>query len=137
MVGYSSWSTGCFYCPKLVSKRLGRCWVVLLCVHAKLLQSCPSLCYSVDCSPPGSSVYGIVQARILKWVALPSSRGSSWPKDWTCVSYVSGIGRQVLYHYTTWDAQSYFGTFSKTIGEGMEMEKWLICVFSFWIMKWF
>ena len=51
------------------------------CVCAKLLQSCPTLCDPVDCSPPGSSVRGIFQARILEWVALPSSRGSSWPKD--------------------------------------------------------
>ena len=42
------------------------------CVHAKSLQSCPALCDTVDCSPPGSSVHGIVQARILEWVALPS-----------------------------------------------------------------
>ena len=41
---------------------------------------------------------GILQARILEWIAIPSSRGSSQPRDWTCVSYVSCIGRQVLYH---------------------------------------
>jgi len=40
-------------------------------------QSCPTLCDPVDCSPPGSSVRGILQARILEWVAIPSSRGSS------------------------------------------------------------
>ena len=44
-------------------------------VHAKLLQSCPALCDPVDCSPPGSSVHGILQARILEWVAIPFSRG--------------------------------------------------------------
>ena len=42
---------------------------------AKALQSCPTLCESVDCSPPGSSVRGILQARILEWAAVPSSRG--------------------------------------------------------------
>ena len=47
------------------------------------------------CSLPGSSVQGILQARILEWVAMPSSRGSSWPRDRTCVSYVSCVGRQV------------------------------------------
>ena len=41
---------------------------------------------------------GILQARILEWVAMPSSRGSSWPRDWTRVSYVSWTGRRVLYH---------------------------------------
>ena len=40
---------------------------------------------TMDCSPPGSSVHGILQARILEWVAMPSSRGSSWPRDWTCI----------------------------------------------------
>ena len=43
------------------------------------------LCDSVDCSPPGSSVRGILQARILEWVAVPSSRGSPWPRDGACV----------------------------------------------------
>ena len=61
------------------------------------LQSCPTLGDPMNCSPPGSSVHGILQARILEWVALPSSRGSPQPRDQTCVSYVSRIGRQVLY----------------------------------------
>ena len=47
------------------------------CVHAKSLQSCPTLCHPMECSPPGSSVHGILQARILEWVARPCSRGSS------------------------------------------------------------
>ena len=47
-----------------------------MCVCANSLQSCPTLCSSVDCSPPGSSVHGLFQARILEWVAMPSSRGS-------------------------------------------------------------
>ena len=46
-------------------------------MHAKLLQSCPTLCDPMDYSPPGSSVHGILQARILEWVAMSSSRGSS------------------------------------------------------------
>jgi len=40
----------------------------------------------MDCSPPGSSVHGILQARILQWITMPTSRGSSWPRDWTHVS---------------------------------------------------
>ena len=48
---------------------------------AKLLHSCPILCDPVDCSPPGSSVHGILQARILEWVAVSFSRGSSPPRD--------------------------------------------------------
>ena len=65
---------------------------------AKLLQSCPTLCNPMDCSPPGSSVQGTFQARVLEWVAISFSRGSSSPKDWSHVSYVSCIGRWVLYH---------------------------------------
>ena len=48
-------------------------------LHAQLLQSRLTLCNPMGCSPPGSSVQGILQARILEWVAMCSSRGSSWP----------------------------------------------------------
>ena len=68
------------------------------CMHAKSLQSCLILCDPIDCSPPGSSVHGILQARILESVAMPSSRGSSQPRDGVHVSYISCISRQVLYH---------------------------------------
>ena len=61
-------------------------------------QLCLSLCDPVDCSPPGSAVHGILQARILEWAAMPSSRGSSQPRDRTHVSHVSCAGRRVLYH---------------------------------------
>ena len=52
----------------------------LINVRAKLLQSCPTLSNPMDCSTPGSSVHGILQAWILEWAAVPASRGSSWPK---------------------------------------------------------
>ena len=52
-----------------------------ICVHTKSLQLCPTLCSSMDCSLPGSSVQGILQARILEWITMPSSRGSSRPRD--------------------------------------------------------
>ena len=65
---------------------------------AKLLLSCLTLCNPIDCSPPASSVHGILQARILEWVAMPSSRRSSQPRDRTRVSYISHTGRQVPYH---------------------------------------
>ena len=48
------------------------------------------LCDPTDCSPPGSSVHGIVQARILEWIAISFSRGSSWPRDQTQVSCIAG-----------------------------------------------
>ena len=60
------------------------------CVRAKLLQSCPALCDPMDCSPLGSSVRGISQARILEWVAIFFSRGSSLPQIRTQVSCIAG-----------------------------------------------
>ena len=62
----------------------------------------------MDCSPPGSSVLGIFQARILEWVAISSSRGSSWPRDRSCSSC---IGTQILYRWASWDVhlESYWG----------------------------
>ena len=59
-------------------------------VHTKSLQSCPTLCDPMDCSPQGSLVHGILQARILWWVAMPSSRGASLPRDQTSVSWQAG-----------------------------------------------
>ena len=58
----------------------------------------------MDCSLPGSSVYGICQARLLEWVAISFSRGSSWPRDKT---YASCIGRGILYHSATREALMY------------------------------
>ena len=60
-----------------------------------VVQFCPSLCDPVDCSLTGSSVHGSYQAGLLEWVAMPSSTGSSWPRDQTCVSCTD---RHVLYH---------------------------------------
>ena len=56
---------------------------------AESLQSCPTVCGPMDCSPPGSSVRGILRARILEWIAMPSSRGSSqlWDRTWVfCIT---------------------------------------------------
>ena len=69
-------------------------------VCAESLPSCLTLCDPMDCSPPGSSVYGTLQTKILECVAMPSSRGSSQPRDQTHVSYVSCIGRRFLYDST-------------------------------------
>ena len=64
--------------------------LILPCMHAKSLQSCPTVCGLMDYSLAGSFVHGILQARILEWVAISSSRGSSWPRNWTWVSCCSG-----------------------------------------------
>ena len=71
---------------------------VVNCVHAKLLQWCLTLCSPINYCPPGSSVHGILQARILEQVAMPFSRVFSQPRDPAHISYVSCIGRWVFYH---------------------------------------
>ena len=58
--------------------------------ESKVTQSCPTLCDPKDCSLPGSSVHGIFQARVLEWVAIPFSRGSSQPRDQTHASHIAG-----------------------------------------------
>ena len=69
-------------------------------VRDKSLQSHLTLCNPMDRRPPGSSVHGILQARILEWVVMPSSRGSTRPRDRTQVSYVSCTGKCVLYNWS-------------------------------------
>ena len=74
-------------------------------VHTKLLQLCLTLCDPTDWSLPGSSVHGILQARTLEWVAMPSSRGSSQPRDQTQISCIAGG------FFTVWatrEAQEYW-----------------------------
>ena len=79
--------------------------------HAWIVaQLCLTLCDPMDCSLPGSLVHRISQARMLEWVVISSSRGSSWPRDWTCVSCISCIGKQILYYWATWEAQNYHRT---------------------------
>ena len=76
---------------------------VTACMHT---QSRPTLCNPMDCSLPGSSVQGILQASVLKWVAISYSRGSSRPRYRNCMSCVSCIGRWILYHCTMWEAHT-------------------------------
>ena len=80
-------------------QRVGHGWSDLACKHASYYYgpyevkslSCVHLCNSMDCSLPGSSsIYGIFQARILEWVAIFFSKGSSWPRDQTQVSHIAG-----------------------------------------------
>ena len=72
-----------------------------LCCYCLAAKSCLTLSNPMDCSPPGSSVHGISQARTLEWVAISFSGESSQPRDWTGASYVSGIDRWVLSHWVT------------------------------------
>ena len=59
-------------------------------LKVNVTQSCPTPCNPMDCSPPGFSDHGILQARVLEWVAIPFSRGYSWPRDRTWVSSIAG-----------------------------------------------
>ena len=77
--------------PSMGSHRVGHDWSDLAVAAA-------------DCIPPGSSVHGILQVKILEWVAISFSRGFSQPGDQTSVFYVSWIGRQILNHCATWEA---------------------------------
>ena len=67
-------------------------------------QWCSALCDPMDCSTPGSCVHKILQARILGWVAISSSKGSSPSRDRTHISCISCTGRQILYNWPTWEA---------------------------------
>ena len=62
----------------------------------------------MDCSPPGSSVHGVLQARLLEWIVMPSSKGSSQPSDQTRVSYVSWISGGFFTTNATWEALGRF-----------------------------
>ena len=64
--------------------------------ESEVSQSCPTLCDPMDCSLSGSSIHGIFQARVLEWIAISFSRGSSWPRNQSRVSRVAGR------HFTVW-----------------------------------
>ena len=74
------------------------CVCVCVCVWVLVTQLCPTLCDPMGCSPPGSTVHGILQARILEWVDIPFSRGSSRLGDWTWISAGLLHCMQILYH---------------------------------------
>ena len=76
------------------------CWSWFICLSVLVVQLCPTLCNPIDCRLR-VSVHGILQARILEWIAIPFSRGSSQPRDHIRVSC---IGRQILYHWATREA---------------------------------
>ena len=80
-------------------------------------QSCLTLCGPKDHSLPGSSVHGIFPAWILEWVAISYSRGSPQFRDWTHISYISCIGRWILYHCSTWEAPRDTGDIEKALIE--------------------
>ena len=92
-------------------------------------QSCLTLCNPIDCRPPDSSVHGIFWARILGWIAISLSKTSSWPSDRTCVSCISCVNMQILYHWATWEAPQVHGLLQERILE------WVAIPFS-WGFSW-
>ena len=92
-----------FPCLKVIQRGAHRHFIEFLFIvcHSIIAQSCPNLGDPMDWIPPGSSVHGISQARILEWVAISFSKGSSWPRVRTCISGVFYIGGQILYHWAT------------------------------------
>ena len=91
----------------LVFKHVTGNWLIHACNFLKAIfkllvtQSCLTLCDPMDCGPPGSSVHGILQARILEWVAIPFFRGTSRPRDRTLVSCIAG---RFFIVWATWEA---------------------------------
>ena len=75
----------------------------LMLMHVSSVVS--DLCEPMDCSSPGSSVHGILQARILEWVAISAFWGFSWPWNRTCISCICCIGRWILNHCATWEGR--------------------------------
>ena len=84
-------------------------------------QSCLTLCDLMDCSPPGSSVPGILQAIILEWIIIPFSRESFWPRSWTQVSHIASIfftvwAREPRWHkytpFSPWEVKLFPRVFS-------------------------
>ena len=78
--------------------------ITIITSACSVTKSCPTSCNPMDCSPPCSAICGISQARILECTAISFSRGSSQPRDPTCVFC---IGRRILYHRATWGAHNY------------------------------
>ena len=81
-------------------------------VKSEVTKLCPTLWYPMDCSLLGSSVHGIVQARVLEWVTISFSRGSSWPRDQTWASHIASR------HFTIWAtlvSEKYLGWCRKII----------------------
>ena len=89
--GFRLTNIPCWLCTPLSSSLVYVHWFGFHKIDSiAVLKSCLTLCNPIDCSLPGSSLPGILQARILEWVAFPFSRGSSWPRNWTRVSLIAG-----------------------------------------------
>ena len=98
-----------------------------VCVCAKSLQSCLTFCDPMDSSPPGSSVHEILQARLLEWVAMPFSRGSSRPRDRTHVSCGSCLAGGFFTAEPLGKAEN------KRVLSKLSGNRWVVlCIFPLW-----
>ena len=95
------WGRSTYNFETFISQTFMLCFPLLkmVCVYIFVTQSCPALWNLIDCSPPGSSDHGILQARILEWIAISFSRASSQPRDQTRVSCIAG------WFFTVWAAR--------------------------------
>ena len=109
-----------------------------MCILCVCAQSCPTLCDPMDCHPSGSSVHGIFQARVLEWVAISSSRGSSQPRNQTCMSCIAGgfftccSGKPCLYMSDIPDRVSAMGYY---VSSSNRMLKYLLIKQFFHVFK--
>ena len=146
MLSVSSWSSKLpsdSFSPWNLLLRVCACvcvceWVVRRYLHAHVCMlshfNCVQLCNPMDCSLPGFSVHWIVQARLLEWAAMPSSRGSSQPRDWTHVFYVSCFCRWVLYHKCQSQTWFFWLNISQCKASGYR-DDWVLCCESYWSHK--
>ena len=100
-------------------------WLKHTCVPAKSLQLCLTLCDTLDCSLSGSSVHEILQPRKLECVVMTSCKWSSQPRDQTCVSCVSCIGRWILYHWVNWEAHGRYNHSPYYYWWNWSLENWV------------
>ena len=101
-----------------IAGRFFTIWATYVLKESEVAQSCPTLCDLMDYSLPGSSVHGIFQARVLEWVAIFFSRGSSRPRGRTRVSHIAGT------HFTiwaTWEAQVFMCLNTRMFLNGKKM----------------
>ena len=101
---------------------------LILC-SVSVTKSCPTICDPTDCSPPGSSVHGILQARILEWAAIPFSRESSQPGDRTQVSCIKGR------FFTIWAAREALSSVSLPCAFSMTVSQALPCPWFNWTLS--
>ena len=99
-------------------------------------QSCLTLCDPIDCSPPGSSVHGILQPRILEWVTISFSWGSSWPRDWTQVSCIVSLQANSSLSEPSGKPNSQYSFKNKILVLNTKQEIVWVVIFNSDVMRW-